>query len=418
MKPSQPAVGDMMRRMKKEMPALHYVEHRLKSNARFADADRRIRAKAAQRDTKGSFKATVTLLLALLCPALAHGAAGTVPAGGGASAASVTNAINAAMVWTNDGARKVFLVPYGPTNMFFSTNGALARGRSVEYWWGNPADGDIVACVMDVAKGDPPTTTFHLESIDDAEGTPSKDAIFDVALVNGAKQVTLNMLGGDSTGGSDSQFRATVSHVASASSIIFSENAHPRFTVDSSGNSMFAGTTTSTNGFVSLAGQSVSNAYMGGTYFQQIGTAFTNLNATPGTSTNLATVSVAGHTLTNSGDRIAGEWGVKLRNAFVSSNQFQIFFGSTTLLDSGMQSTSNNSVRANCTIARTGNTSAHVEASLFWGPGTAPFAFTNANIEIAETNGIATVLGLKGASSGAGSMTNNYFTVEWKPASR
>lgn len=56
MKPSQPAVGDMMRRMKKEMPALHYVEHRVKQHPGFATANRQIHAKLSQRTKEGQFK--------------------------------------------------------------------------------------------------------------------------------------------------------------------------------------------------------------------------------------------------------------------------------------------------------------------------------------------------------------------------
>lgn len=162
-----------------------------------------------------------------------------------------------------------------------------------------------------------------------------------------------------------------------------------------------------------------SNAWIGGTYYQEIGTAFTNLNGTPATLTNLATVSIAGHTLTNTGDRLVAEWGIVLQIAKANTNRFQIFYGGATVLDTGLQISSNCTVRAGCTIARkTGLNSQHVEAWLHWGPAAVPFVFTNTNFELAENNGVANTLGMKGSSQAVGAHTNNYFVVEWKPGSR
>ena len=179
------------------------------------------------------------------------------------------------------------------------------------------------------------------------------------------------------------------------------------------------GTANFRSNVVVSAGQgAASNAWVGGTYFQQIGTAFTNLNGA-GTMSNLANMSITGNTLTNNGDTLFAEWGIKLQNTKENTNQFQFFYGATTMLDTGLQIASNCTVRATCTISRTGNASQHVEAHLEWGPGGGtPFAFTNANLEMAENNGIANILKAMGGARAVGAHTNNFFRVEWKPTPR
>jgi hypothetical protein len=163
---------------------------------------------------------------------------------------------------------------------------------------------------------------------------------------------------------------------------------------------------------------SLSNVWVGGTYFQRIGTAFTNLNGA-GTMSNLSSVSITGNTLTNNGDTLFAEWGIKLQITKENTNQFQLLYGATTMLDTGLQIASNCTVRATCTISRTGNASQHVEAHLEWGPGGGtPFAFTNANLEMAENNGIANILKAMGGARAVGAHTNNFFRVEWKPTPR
>ena len=168
-----------------------------------------------------------------------------------------------------------------------------------------------------------------------------------------------------------------------------------------------------------LAGSGASNAFVGGVIFKRVGGLFTNLNAAAATLTNLDSVVVAAHTLTNNGDTIRAEWAITRPAALVNTNQFQIIYGSQTLLDTGLMIGSNSPVRAWCEITRTGNTSQHVEARLEWGPGGgAPFAFTNANIEIAQTNGINTTLKMMGAARRVGAFTNNFFRLTYEPYSR
>lgn len=175
--------------------------------------------------------------------------------------------------------------------------------------------------------------------------------------------------------------------------------------------------TVATNVSMIAAGNSTSNAVISGAMYAAT-TAFTNLNAT-GTMTNLANVSIPAHFMTNNLDALHAIWRGNMPLALANTNQFQIVFGSSTILDTGLQTASNTVFSAECWIVRTGNTSQHVEGRFEWGPGNgAPFAFTNANLEIAETNGIATTLALKGGALRPGAHTNNFFRVWYEPATR
>lgn len=197
--------------------------------------------------------------------------------------------------------------------------------------------------------------------------------------------------------------------------------------IDTTGN-LNQWATYSTNGIIALAGsiyansnlfiqagESVSNAIVGGKLFWST-TSFTNLNALS-TLSNLANVSIAGNVLTNNGDVIHAKWGGVYANVFQNTNQFQIVFGSATILDTGLQSSSNSVWSGEVWITRTGNTAQHCEAYFDWGIGSgAPFVRTNVNKEITETNGIATTLALKGGARIKAAHTNNSFVVWYEPA--
>jgi len=143
---------------------------------------------------------------------------------------------------------------------------------------------------------------------------------------------------------------------------------------------------------------------------------FTNLNGTPGTLTNLGNYSIPAHTITNNGDRIVAEWGGVLANAQANTNEFQITYGGTTILDTGLQISSNTTFRARLTVARSGTSAQHCEGYFEWGPGGGvPFAFTNVNMETTIDAGVAQTVALKGASQRVGAHTNNLFTLEYKP---
>lgn len=140
---------------------------------------------------------------------------------------------------------------------------------------------------------------------------------------------------------------------------------------------------------------------------------YTNLNGT-GVLTNLATVIIPGHTLTNTGDALRGQWGGKMANGLANTNRFTIEFGSDVILDTGLQIASNTTWQAEVLIVRTGLSSCHAEAFFAWGPGGGvPFSRTNVNAELSTANGIARRLSLNGASRRGGAHTNNSFFIQW-----
>lgn len=142
--------------------------------------------------------------------------------------------------------------------------------------------------------------------------------------------------------------------------------------------------------------------------------AYTNLNGT-GTVTNYASVIIPGNTLTNLGDRLRGSWGFKTINAAANTNRITVTYGATTLLDTGLQIASNLVGTVEILIVRTGNTSQHVEGTLFWGPGGGvPFIRTNVNVETSLNNGVSRTLSLNGASRRPGGMTNIGFRLYWE----
>lgn len=165
------------------------------------------------------------------------------------------------------------------------------------------------------------------------------------------------------------------------------------------------------------SGQSTSNAWMGGTYWWSTA-GWTNHTATAN-ATNLATNTIAGHVLTNNGDTIHIQWRIKQANAVANTNQFQIVYGSETVLDTGLLPSSNSVCTADLWITRTGNTSQHAEGRFEWGPGSgAPYAFTNTNVELVQTNGIATIFQLRLQARRVGAATNNWTRVWYDPAVR
>ena len=171
------------------------------------------------------------------------------------------------------------------------------------------------------------------------------------------------------------------------------------------------------------AGQSVSNAWVGGTIVWDLNN-YTNLNGVVTTFSNLASCTIPGHTLTNNGDMIRAYWGGVSATAMQNTQNFQIVYGSTTLLDTGLQIGSNYLYRARIEITRTGNNSQHVDAQLEWLPQLQgltglPWASTNVMREtLVETNGINTVLALKASARRVGALTNTQFRVYYDPAVR
>ncbi len=133
---------------------------------------------------------------------------------------------------------------------------------------------------------------------------------------------------------------------------------------------------------------------------------------------NLASVTIAGNVLTNAGAMVYARWMGVMANSVVNTQQFQIVYGSQTVLDTGLQACSNTTFSADCWIISTGMTSQRAFGRLEWGPGGllgSLFAFTNASVEIVQTNGINTTLALKGGARRVGAHTNTSFRVYYEP---
>jgi len=157
---------------------------------------------------------------------------------------------------------------------------------------------------------------------------------------------------------------------------------------------------------IAAAGGSRSNIVAGGIYYVDTLPAYTNINSTIGTFTNLATNVIAGHALTNLWDMYYHRWGLKFRSGF-STNNWQVVLGSQTIFDSGVCTNNVDSGYIETRIWRTDNTNQHCETTLHLGFSSFTGGMTNRNIETTQTNGIDTVLQLRGAASRFMSFTNN-----------
>jgi hypothetical protein len=164
-------------------------------------------------------------------------------------------------------------------------------------------------------------------------------------------------------------------------------------------------------------GSGASNAWVGGLVFYS---ASPIANPTSnGTPAFVISNAVSAHTLTNNGDTIRAQWFGRMPAALESTNQFQIVFGSQTILDTGLQTASNTAWQVELVMTRTGNTAQHCDAWLRWGPGGGvPFAFTNVSVELVQTNGIQTGLYLLSTSTRQGGHTNTACRVYYEPAPR
>lgn len=170
-----------------------------------------------------------------------------------------------------------------------------------------------------------------------------------------------------------------------------------------------------TNKALVRAGQSTSNANVGGIMWFDTGN-YTNCCG-GAVLTNMNQFTVPAHTLTNNGDSL--RWWIAGRTAFAlaSTNEIAVIFGSQAVMDTGLQIRSNCQWTATGTITRTGNTSQRIESTLWWpGPGAASI-ITNIVTDIAQTNGIDTVLKVRGASRRIAVLTNMLFKVAYEPAS-
>jgi hypothetical protein len=127
---------------------------------------------------------------------------------------------------------------------------------------------------------------------------------------------------------------------------------------------------------------------------------------------------IPGNVLTNNGDTIRWFIAGRMATGLASTNNIAVVFGSQTVLDTGLQIASNRQWTATGTITRTGNTSQRFESTLHW-PGAGSFAITTNLVgDIAQTNGIDTVLRVQGASRRVAVLTNMLLKVIYEPAPR
>ena len=181
-------------------------------------------------------------------------------------------------------------------------------------------------------------------------------------------------------------------------------------------NSWWTNTPYLSGGLTTAAGQSVSNVVVSGLMYRTT-TLFTNLNGS-GTLSNLGNVSIAGNVLTNAGSQVQAVWQGVMANSVANTQQFQIVFGSQTILDTGLQPASNSVFRAECWIIGTGSTAQRAFGHLEWGPSGLPgtlFTFTNSAVNIVQSNGVPTILALKSGALRAGAHTNTSFRVYYEP---
>lgn len=165
------------------------------------------------------------------------------------------------------------------------------------------------------------------------------------------------------------------------------------------------------------AGQSLSNAVVGGVMFLSVAS-YTNCCAAPATFTNLNQFSVPAHTLTNTFDQIEFAASGRFANASATTNRLLVLYGATTIFDSGLAIASNRTWQIRGTITRTGNATGFAETQLLWpGAGTAPL-LTNTALTIGENNGAANILKLQAGSQRVAVVTQEMFKVEFKPAYR
>ncbi len=167
--------------------------------------------------------------------------------------------------------------------------------------------------------------------------------------------------------------------------------------------------TTNTGPFRVRAGLSSTYASVGGT--------LTNATAAIGSAgtgaTNLQTYTYLAHTLTNTGDRLIIRASGKF-SPVADAKQIKLLFGSETVFDSGSQTANAGAWVIEAEIIRTGATAQAVNAS-YSGTGATVFNLAN-SLDIAQTNGINTLLAINVTCAANGGVTNRTLTVTYYPA--
>jgi hypothetical protein len=151
------------------------------------------------------------------------------------------------------------------------------------------------------------------------------------------------------------------------------------------------------------------SATVGGTYL----ITNTPIASAGAAETNLHVVTVGAHVLTNANDRLL----VRASGRFAATSntkQVQLVFGSEDVFDSGAFVANTGAYTLDCEIIRTGNTAQSCNCS--FNGGTNVVYVRTSSLNLAQTNGIATVLKITGTAAGDGDITNRTMTVEWRPS--
>lgn len=139
-----------------------------------------------------------------------------------------------------------------------------------------------------------------------------------------------------------------------------------------------------------------------------------------GTPANLAAVTVPAGALANNGDAIVLR--AKGNTSAIGlllqiTNQFQVTYGALTAFDTGLTFISNAPYALEITFTRTGDNAIHAD-SRFESYNGGVYWVTNNNAELAPNNLADNTLSLLSTSRRQGSHTNNFFSVQFIPASR
>jgi len=164
-------------------------------------------------------------------------------------------------------------------------------------------------------------------------------------------------------------------------------------------------------------GTGTSNVAVSGTVWTDTtATANPTSNGTPAAVSSIVIPSTA---LLNNGDSLVFLCRGIMPAAEANTNQFQVVFGSSTILDTGLQTASNTAYTVEATLTRTADVGLVVHGRCEWGPGGGvPFVVTNAVASILETNSVATALSLRSTARRQGSHTNLFTSLRWFPAGK
>lgn len=155
-----------------------------------------------------------------------------------------------------------------------------------------------------------------------------------------------------------------------------------------------------------------SNAWVGGTFYID-NSAYKNAGG-DAVLTNASSVVVKALMLTNLYDAIEIWTSGAAQSSTATTNEIKVIYGSETILDTGLQGSSNTTWRVQTMITRTADKSQVCQASLWWGGNT--FQLTNINVGLSQTNGIDTTFRVQLASRKAGSFTNDFLHAKYLPA--